>query len=192
MMDETAPNKHVIQIAARIRELRQILEISKEEMAEKLGLTLEGYTQYEQGEEDIPIGVIYGAAAVMGIDSTALLTGENARMADYTVVRNGFGVSIERFPGYSFSSLATNYINRQMDPMIVSLKTSDKPAKLVTHKGQEFNYVLKGTIIITMGAKEITLHTGDSIYFNPTIPHGQRAAGEDSVFLTVINESSQS
>ena len=94
MMDKTAPNKHVIQIAARIRELRQILEISKEEMAEKLGLTLEGYTQYEQGEEDIPIGVIYGAAAVMGIDSTALLTGENARMADYTVVRNGFGVSI--------------------------------------------------------------------------------------------------
>ncbi len=190
-MDHTMQNSQVAQIAARMREMREILEITAETMSAGLGLTPVEYARYENGEIDIPIGIIYGAAAVMGIDSTTLLTGEGARMTDYTVVRNGCGLSVERYPGYSFTSLATNFIDRDMDPMIVTIGAEDKPAKLVSHKGQEFNYVLSGTIIITIGAKEITLHAGDSIYFNPLIPHGQRADGVESTFLTVINEGGQ-
>lgn len=190
-MDYKTQSSHVAQIASRMKEMREILEIDVEAMATGLGLAPVEYTRYENGELDIPIGIIYGAAAVMGIDSTVLLTGEGARMTDYTVVRNGCGVSMERYPGYTFSSLATNYIGRDMDPMIVTLGAFDKPADLVSHKGQEFNYVLSGSIIITIGAKEITLNAGDSIYFNPAIPHGQRAAGVQSTFLTVINEGAQ-
>ena len=178
-------------LGKKLKELRFSYNLTQTDLAIKLGISRVNYTRYENGELDIPIGIIYGAAAVMGIDSTVLLTGEGARMTDYTVVRNGCGVSMERYPGYTFSSLATNYIGRDMDPMIVTLGAFDKPADLVSHKGQEFNYVLSGSIIITIGAKEITLNAGDSIYFNPAIPHGQRAAGVQSTFLTVINEGAQ-
>jgi len=36
--------------------------------------------------------------------------------------------------------------------------------------------------------REFILEAGDSIYFNPTLPHGQRAVDGDGSFLTVINE----
>lgn len=181
-------SKEILEIASRIKELREICAVEETEMAEKLGISLEQYKLYESGADDIPVGVIYGAARILGVDSTALLTGVEARMVDYTVVRKGNGVSIERYPGYRFSSLAMNYINRDMSPMIVSLKAEDAEPETVTHAGQEFNYVISGTVMVTIGAKKIKLNEGDSVYFNPSLPHSQRAVDGDATFLTVINE----
>ena len=74
-----------------------------------------------------------------------------------------------------------------MQPLLVTLEPSDEVAKLITHSGQEFNLVLEGTVIVTLGDKEFTLNEGDSIYFNPQKPHGQRAVTETAKFLTIIN-----
>ena len=180
--------KEILEIARRIKELREICDLDKSELADKLGISLEQYNDYEGGMDDIPIGVIYKIAKVMNVDSTVLLTGDDARMEDYTVVRGGKGVSIERYPGYSFSSLAMNYIGRQMNPMIVTIKAEDEKADLVVHGGQEFNYVIDGSIYVTIDNKVIELNKGDSIYFNPAHPHGQQAKSDVAVFLTVINE----
>ena len=66
---------------------------------------------------------------------------------------------------------------------------SDKPAALVQHDGEEFNLVLKGSLIVVFGDQEIVLNEGDSIYFNPTYPHGQRCNGDvPATFLTMIAE----
>ena len=49
--------------------------------------------------------------------------------------------------------------------------------------------MLEGTVVVTLGDKEFTLNEGDSIYFNPTIPHGQHCGGDVKArFLTVIAE----
>lgn len=186
-MSNNTVKKEILEIARRIKELREICEVSVDSIADQLDVPVETYKAYENGEHDIPIGVIYGVARVLGVDSTAILTGEEARMADYTVVRKGHGPSIERYPGYSFSSLATNYKNRTMDPMIVNMCREDNPEPVV-HGGQEFNYVLEGTIVVKIGEKEITLEAGDSIYFCPQKPHSQRSVTENAMFLTVINE----
>ncbi len=182
-------NEQLELIARRIKELRDILDISPEEMAEKLGIPVETYADYEELRADIPIGVLYNIASFMGVDATELLTGEQPRMQTYTVIRQGKGVSIERYKGYSFSALAFNYIGREMDPMIVTISPDEKRADLVTHPGQEFNYIIEGCIGVTIGNKEIILEAGDSIYFDPSLPHGQRAVGVESRFLTVINEN---
>ena len=76
-----------------------------------------------------------------------------------------------------------------MLPFIVTLEPSDKPADLVTHRGEEFNLVLEGTVVVTFGDKELVLEKGDSIYFNPNYPHGQKCGGkEPATFLTMIAE----
>ena len=181
-------SKELLEIASRIKELREICGMTEEEVAGSIGISVDTYRDYEDGKDDIPVGVIYGIARVLGVDSTALLTGSEAKMVDYTVVRKGRGVSIERYPGYRFSSLAINYINRQMSPMIVTMKKEDAEPELVTHGGEEFNLVLSGKVAVTIGKKVIILEEGDSVYFNPSIPHGQRAVDGDAQFLTVINE----
>lgn len=181
-------NEKVKLIADRIKELRDIVGLERQQVADRLGISEDQYKSYEEGLDDIPISVIYGIANIFEVDSTILLTGTDARMSEYTVVRAGTGHEIERYPGYSFASLAINFKNRVMDPMIVTLGADQQPSKLVSHKGQEFNYVTKGSVIVTLGSREFVLNVGDSIYFDPSIPHGQRANGTDSEFLTVIHD----
>ncbi|MBE6564108.1 MAG: cupin domain-containing protein [Ruminococcaceae bacterium] len=177
------------QIAARVREIREIMEISEEEMAEKIGVGLKEYKGYESASSDIPIGKIYQIAHICGVDPTAILMGSDPKMSDCTVVRGGDGMEIERFKGYSFVSLAYNFIDREMKPMIVSLQPHTAHPDLVTHGGQEFNYVLEGVVAVTIRDRDYILNAGDSIYFNPALPHGQAAVGDKPAkFLTVINE----
>ena len=175
-------------IADRVRELRDILEISVEDMAEKIGVSVEQYLMYENAQDDIPVGKLYLMAAEMGVDPTVLLAGQTPRMEEYTVIRGGKGVTVERYAGYRFTSLAFNFKNRDMEPMIVSLLPSDEMPELVTHAGQEFNYVLEGKVAVTIGKKTHILEAGDSVYFNPALPHGQHAVDAPAKFLTVINE----
>ena len=181
-------NEQIKQIAQRIHYLRDALDISAEEVSKKISIPLEEYLEYENGEVDIPISVIYSTAAALGVDPTELMLGEAPRMAEYCVTRKDNGVSIERYPGYSFEALAHNYIGRDKEPMIVTISSSDKKSDLVSHSGQEFNYVLEGTIGVTLGTRTFILNKGDSIYFNPAIPHGQFAVDGIAKFLTIIDK----
>lgn len=179
----------VEQIAARVKELREIMEISAQQIADDISVPVYLYNEYENGTTDVPIGKLYLIANVLGVDPTVLLIGDDPRMDDYTIIRQGKGIDVERYAGYKFTSLAYNYKDRDMEPMIVTLEPSDKKPDPVTHKGQEFNYVLEGTIGVTIREREFILKTNDSIYFNPALPHGQRAIGDKTAkFLTVINE----
>lgn len=175
-------------IPSRIKELREILEIETADMAEKLDITEENYLSYESGEQDIPISKLYEIAAVLGVDFTTLLTGRTPKMNTYAVTRKDSGAKVERYPGYDYSSLCYNFKGREMEPMLVHLSPDDEQPALVSHGGQEFNYILEGTVCVTVGSKKITLEAGDCLYFDPMIPHGQQAVDAPATFLTVIKE----
>lgn len=181
-------NEQIKLIAQRIKYLRDILDMTEEDVAKAISIPLDEYLEYENGEKDIPISVIYSAAAALGVDATELILGEAPRMPEYCVTRKNAGVTIERFPGYSFEALAHNFIGRDKEPMVVTLSPSDKEVDLVSHSGQEFNYVLEGKIGVIIGTRTFELSEGDSIYFQPSIPHGQFAIGGTSKFLTIIDK----
>lgn len=177
------------EIAARLRELREVSDYSTAQLSSELGISEEVYCSYEQDGKDIPISVMYEIANKFGVDFTEIVTGVPAKLQSYHIVKRGDGKVVSRNPEYHFEDLAYRYYGKIMQPLLVTLDPSDKPAKLVTHQGQEFNMVLEGTIILTLGGKEFTLTAGDSIYFNPTTPHGQRCGGDVKArFLTMIAE----
>ena len=176
------------EIAARVKELREVCDYSQEQLASELGLDPAAYAGYEENG-DFPISVLYEIANKFNVDFNEIITGEPSRIDTYQVVRRGKGKSISRFPGYRFKDLAFRYADKIMQPLLVTLEPTDEPAKLVTHAGQEFNLVLKGSIAVVFEDQEIILNEGDSIYFNPTYPHGQRCVGDSKArFLTVIAE----
>ncbi len=178
------------QITERIRYLRETLDLSASEVADKIGVPVSSYVEYESGVKDIPISMIYAIASVFGVDATEILTGEAPRMYDYTITRAGKGIDVKRYEGYAFEALAHNFIGRNKEPMLVTIAPTDTPAELVSHGGQEFNYVLKGKIGVTVGKKTLMLCEGDCIYFDPRIPHGQFAVDAEAKFLTVIDKES--
>ncbi len=173
-------------IAARIRELREISGLSEKQVADELEIDTEVYVGYEQNGVNIPISVLYQLSGKYKVDLTEILTGKAAHMDTFAVVKKGHGASIDRYPGYSFSDLAYKFRNKVMEPLLVIVEPSDHDPALVTHSGQEFNLVLEGTIEVLFEEKRLLLTAGDSIYFDPMHPHGQRAVGAKAIFLTVI------
>lgn len=177
------------QIAARIRELRNIFGYTEDEVAADLGIDVNQYRGYENEGSDIPISVLYHLANKYGVDLSEILTGLTPRLNTFCVVPDGHGIHVDRYPGYNIQSLSHRFKDKVMEPMLVTLEPSDREPALVTHSGQEFNYVLEGSIYFLFEEKKLLLNKGDCVYFDPTHPHGQMAAGGKSAkFLTVITE----
>jgi transcriptional regulator with XRE-family HTH domain len=183
-------NEDPAQIPGRIKELREIMEISAMDIAADIHVPLQTYEKYESGEQDIPISVLYNIANRLNIDVTVLMTGEDPRMDSAAVCRKGKGVQVERYPGYEFSSLAYNFKGRTMEPLLVLLDSSRPQAAQVSHSGQEFNYVVEGHVKVTVGKAEYILAAGDTIYFDATLPHSQSAVNGSAQFITIIQEIS--
>ncbi len=176
-------------IGERIRGIREACDVTVDEMAAELEVEPATYVEWEETGADVPISVIYHIASKFGVEFTEILTGVPARLDTYHVVKAGEGRETDRLPGYHFEDLAWRYSQKAFQPLLVTLDPKDEPAALVEHAGQEFNYVLKGSIVLTFDDTEIVLNEGDSIYFNPTHQHGQRCNGNvPAVFLTVIAE----
>lgn len=176
------------QIADRIREAREVSEITPDSLARRLNLPVDTYLKYENAEEGIPISTLYEIAGILGVEMTQLLTGSTPRLHNYSFTKAGEAPDIERFKGYRFQSPAYNFANKLFEPLLVTIDPEEnKKMTLVAHSGQEFNYVLEGKIRIILGGAEIIMSPGDSIYFDPTIPHGQTAVDDKpGKFLTVI------
>ena len=177
------------EIGLRIKGLREACDFTREELAGELNVPVATYVAWEETGADVPISAIYHLASKFGVDLTEILTGTGARLDTYQVVKAGRGRTIDRFPGYYYQDLAWRYAGKIMQPLRVTLDPSDEPAELVTHSGQEFNLVLEGTVVVTFDDASLELNAGDSIYFNPTHPHGQKCGGDTpAVFVTVIAE----
>lgn len=175
------------EIKKRIKDLREFSDYSIEDFSKKLGIPTKEYEDYETGTVDIPIGALYDIAAALGIDPTVLLTGVMSGSEEANVTYEGQGVVVKRYEGYSFTTLCSDFIGRKMEPMIVELKTGSKP-EMVSHKGQEFNYVIEGSLRVIIGRNEYFLRSGDCVYFNPNIPHTEIAMSETAKFLVIITD----
>ena len=175
-------NDQIRQIAERLRGLRDVLELTAEDIARDSDISAEEYRLAETGDYDISVSMLQKIARTYNIALDALMFGEEPKMSSYFVTRAGKGVSIERTKAYKYQSLAS-------DPFIVTVepKGDDEPIHYNKHNGQEFNLVIEGRMLINIEGKEIILNQGDSIYFNSKLPHGMKALDGKTVrFLAVI------
>lgn len=179
----------VKQIAARIKELREISGISIESLAKELNIDIELYKEYESGNIDIPVGLLYEIANRFKVDLTAILTGEGPKLHTYCLVRKGKGVNVQRKQQYKYLSLAYNFMNKKAEPFHVTVEPDAEGAQIhfSSHPGQEFNYVLEGTLMIVIDGHELILNEGDSLYFNSSCLHGMKALNAKTAkFLAII------
>ncbi|MCL2106983.1 MAG: cupin domain-containing protein [Oscillospiraceae bacterium] len=176
------------QIARRLQEIREISDFSAAEIAARLKLSEAKYLDYEEKGENIPIGVLFKLSNIYGIDVNELLTGQSPRLDTYCLVRKGQSIGVDRYPGYRYESMAYKFKRRIMEPLMVTVEPDNADKAPNTHTGQEFNYVVEGTVMVILGDEELVLEAGDCVYFDATLPHGQKAVGKAAKFIAVIAE----
>ena len=184
-----------IEIAARIRELREISGISQEEMAARTGVTVEEYRRCEEGTQDLAIAFLYRCVLILGVDMGDLLEGHSPKLRSYALTRKGEGQRIEEAHHMVGYSLASGFRNRIALPLYMELAyhedAESEGIELVTHEGQECDIVIRGHMKIQIGNKCEILHPGDCIYYDSSTPHGMIAVdGEDCAFYAIVLSNS--
>lgn len=178
-------------IALRIRGLREVLDLSAQNIADSLKMPIEEYNLYENGEKDFSVTFLQKCADKFGVDIIEILTGENPKLSFFTVTRKDQGINMTRRAGFSYQHMAHNLKGKICEPFIVKAPFSkveqENEIALSTHDGQEFDLVLKGSLKIRMEDHIITLNEGDAIMYDSSHGHGMIATGgDDCEFLAII------
>jgi len=181
----------LVEVAERIRTLREIMEFTEEEMAAKTHISVEEYRAFEAGTADFTFTFIYKCAEAFGVDMIEILTGEKPKLSFYSIVRSGKGLPISRRAGFSYQHLAYRFTGKNSEPFLVTAPYSeeeqDKPIHLSHHEGQEFDYIISGHLKIALEDKIEVLGPGDAIYYDSSHGHGMIATGgEPCTFLAMI------
>ena len=187
----TVDSAKLLEVATRIREMREIFDLTETEMAQKTEVSLEDYKLYETGKLDFPFTFIHKCSLAFGIGITDLLEGTSAHLSSYTVTRKGQGQETAKEDGIEIQNLAPLFRKKIAEPYWVryeyNKELQEKPIHLTKHSGQEFDFVMKGQLKIQIGDNIEYLNEGDSIYYNSSTLHGMIAVGgEDCLFVAVV------
>ena len=186
-------NEQIRQIAERIRGLRIIMDISTEEMARICDTSEEDYISHENGEQDFSFTFLYKCAKYFGVDIAEIITGDKPNLSFYTIVRKNEGLPIKRRKGFDYQHLAYLFKEKVSEPFFVTAKydadAENSEIELSTHEGEEFDFILEGSLRVRLENHIETLNAGDCIYYNSSYGHGMVAiGGRDCKFLAVVME----
>ena len=187
----TLENEKLLEVAGRIREMREIFGFAVSEMAQKTEVSEADYLDYESGKKDFPFTFIHKCALAFGVGITDLLEGQSARLHSYTVTRKGEGQQTAKEDGIEIKNLAPLFRKKIAEPYWVRYEYNEelqnKPIHLIKHSGQEFDFIMKGRLKIQIGDNVEYLSEGDSIYYNSSTPHGMIAVdGSECLFVAVV------
>jgi transcriptional regulator with XRE-family HTH domain len=172
-------------IGEKIKNFREMKNISVEEMVERSGLPEEQIIRIE-GNEDFPsLAPLIKIARVLGVRLGTFLDDQTeigpvvSRKSD-RVENDGIGFTnnaTTKHKYMSYFSLSQDKSGRHMEPFLIDVEASQEVDFIFsTHEGEEFIYVLAGTIEINYGKDTYMLKEGDSIYYDSIVDHHVHAA----------------
>ncbi len=178
-------------MAARIKELREIGGKSPSEMARLTGVDERDYLAIEAGTMDPPFTFLHKCSLAFGVDINALLEGHTAKLSHFQVCRAGQGPVTVNERGILIRNMAAMFKGRLATPYYVTYDYDERqqraPIHTTTHAGQEFDFVVSGSMRVKVGDHEETLNAGDSIFYKSSTPHGMVAVGGKSCsFIAMI------
>ena len=175
-------------IGTRVKELRELSDVSVEEIIDDLKIDKETYEKYESGEVDIPASFLCEISNVLCVDLSLLLTGEETRMNIFDVTRKDKGIIVERKKEYKYENLCKHFTHKKAEMFIVTVDPKENAVpSLNSHPGQEFNYVLEGSLKLYIHNNEIILNEGDCVIFDAVHRHAMTALNnKPAKFLAMI------
>lgn len=182
-----------LELGKKIKTLREANQISIEELAERADVKADQLQQIENEGVEPSIGMLTKIVRVLGVRLGTLLDGEEdtgmvvSRDAERSKSMRFSGNEVSLSEHLNFFSLAEGKTDRHMEPFVIDInKGTESEAKLSSHEGEEFLYVIEGEIQLVYGKETVKLGKGDSVYYNSIIPHYVSSPNGPSRMLAVI------
>lgn len=187
-----APKGEALAIAVgkEIKNLRLSSNLSATHLAEAAGLSNGMLSKIERGNTTPSFATLVAISTALKVPVARLFAGHEQR-ADYSLVRAGKGISVQR----RGSKVGINYElighilsgEKYVEPYIVTLNSDSSVSPGFQHTGIEFMYVLEGAMIYRYADAEVELHPGDTLVFDANSIHGHERLIEAPVrYLSVV------
>ena len=186
-------NNHTI-VGFKIKGIRESKNISGEEIAERTGLSVEQINSIESDQYLPSLGPLIKVARALGVRLGTFLD-DNDNLGPVVCRAEERNNSISFSNGASdarkhmeYHSLAKQKAGRSMEPFVIDIQPSEeRNFKLSAHEGEEFIYVLEGSVEIDYGKQQYTLNAGDSIFYDSIVQHHVHGApGQAAKILAVV------
>ncbi len=171
-------------IGRKIRELRKAKALTLRDLSAATGLSKPLLSQIENEIVVPPISTLLKISRALEKDITFFFQEPNndVRIA---VVRTFERERLDTRKlgrtdgGYSYEALAYKKSRKNMEPFLVEFERKDeKDMSFYRHEGEEFIFILEGSLEFRTTDEVHRLKQGDSLYFESDIPHAYRAVGK--------------
>jgi len=183
-MDNIREEVKELQIGRKVRRLRQEQRLTLQQLADGTGLSKPLLSQVENDQVIPPLATLLRIAKALRVNLHHFFQ-EEGDSEKCILVRAAErqpqprrGSSDPAAPPYRYHSLAAGKRLRNMEPFLVEFDAREwQEELLVSHQGEEFLFLLEGDLELHYGEQVMTMHPGDSVYYDSTEPHGYVAVG---------------
>ena len=179
-------------LGERIKNFREMNELSREQLAERSGLSLNFIIGLETENEYPSLGPLLKVARALDVRLGTFLDDEVSK--DPLIIRldeREEELSMQSRKGKSvdlrFYGLGKGKIDRHMEPFFVKiLPESSLDKSLSSHEGEEFIVVVSGSVELIYGTETTVLKAGDSTYYNSVVPHHIGCFGDEPAEIYAV------
>lgn len=152
-----------------IKKLRKSKKMTLKEVSKKTNLSISFLSQAERSLCSITLHSLRKISEALGVSPSYFFP--DSIQKDKDMIRRGTFKETERKTSFIYSDLSGNVSEPIFVPILVTLLPGDKRETPFSHEGQEFIYVINGTLTIILDNTEYDLFPGDSIHMDSTVPH---------------------
>ena len=181
----------LLDLGNQVKKLRTKRSLTLQDLADLTGLSKPNLSQIENNLVTPPIATLLKIATALGVPIGYFFQ-ESPQQINMIVVRKEDRYGVAKGPhishiGYQYEPLAYPKIDKSMEPFIVEMEEREASDIVFNnHRGEEFLFVLRGSLEFCYGDDNVTLEEGDSLYFDSIVPHGYRGIGGPAKTLVVI------
>ena len=181
-------------IGTKITTLREALQLSRDELAERCDCDASVIAGLEEGALAPSLAPLIKITRALGVRLGTLL--DDDTHVGPVVTRKDAAEEVARLKSLEtssdagvldFFSLAEGKTSRHMEPFMIAVNPGeDGHHALSSHEGEEFVYVLDGEIEIEYGKDLHVIGAGDSIYYDSIVPHQLRCHGDVAARILAV------
>ncbi len=187
---DTPASEGIEEIGNRVKRIRQSKGLSIADLSKLTGFEESLLERIENQEVYPQLGTAIKLSKALDSAFGRLVSGVGDRL--YSITRRQQQKVVSRSTGrsgaqklYTYKSLAPEVQGRHMEALLVTLEENPM-GDLSVHDGEEFIYVLEGTVVMQIADDRFELEPGDSLYYLSTTPHLIAAKSGQAAILAVL------